>query len=305
MMTQNANASDIKRDSWILRLAPRPARPYMRLARMDRPIGTWLLLIPCLWGVALAFDSWPDVILIVLFAVGAMAMRGAGCTINDIVDRDIDAKVARTATRPIPSGEITVKQAYVFLIVQLLIGLAVLAQLNTFAALLAVSSIGLVFFYPFAKRFTNWPQLVLGLAINWGALVGWAAVTGNLDWPAVALYVGGVFWTLGYDTIYAYQDKEDDKKIGVKSLTFVLGDKPKAWLLSFYAVTAAMVLLSGYLADVHVWFFAGAAFCAIHLIWQVHTVDLTEPAQCSAKFLSNRDFGLALFTIIAVTTAVS
>ena len=240
-----------------------------------------------------------------LFAVGALAMRGAGCTINDIVDRKIDAQVARTATRPIPSGEVSVRQALAFLGVQLLIGLFVLSQVNAFAGLLAVSSLGLVVLYPFAKRVTNWPQLLLGLAINWGALVGWAAVRGDLAWPAIALYVGGVFWTLGYDTIYAYQDKRDDEKVGVKSSTFALGETPKPWLMGFYALTTILLLISGHLSDQTAWFFAGIVICATHLVWQVVTVDVERPGDCKAKFLSNRNFGIAVLVVIVLSAVTS
>ncbi len=291
------SASDIKQDSWVDRLAPVSARPYLRLARMDRPIGTWLLLLPCWWSVALASDGWPSLLLLAQFAVGAAVMRGAGCTINDIVDRDFDAKVARTALRPIPSGDVTVRQALVFLALQLGMGFAILSQFNEFAFLLALSSMGLVVLYPFAKRFTYWPQLVLGLAINWGALVGWAAVRGQLDWPAIALYAGGVFWTLGYDTIYAHQDKQDDIQIGVKSSALALGDNTKTWLIAFYGLAIVLAGLGGYLIDSHIHLYAGLALCAVHLIWQIHSVDIYNPADCHAKFLSNRDFGLAVFAV--------
>lgn len=297
--------SDIRNDSWILRLAPAVARPYIRLARMDRPIGTWLLLLPCWWSVALASEGWPDIRILGLFAAGALVMRGAGCTINDIVDRDIDAQVARTAHRPIPGGEISVGRAVVFLVVLLVIGLIVLLQFNRFAVLLAMASLVPVFLYPFAKRVTNWPQLVLGVAINWGALVGWAAVRGTMEWPAVALYVGGIFWTLGYDTIYAYQDRNDDRHIGVKSTTFALGHKPRPWLLCFYTVALGSIVTGGSLAGgglsgVSAPFLIGAGLCAAHLIWQVATLDIHTPGDCRAKFLSNRDFGLAVFVLLIV-----
>ncbi len=248
--------------------------------------------------MALATDGWPDILIMAQFAVGALVMRGAGCTINDIVDRDIDAKVARTASRPIPSGDVSLKQAFVFLVLQLGIGGAVLSQFNQFAFLLAISSLWLVVLYPFAKRFTYWPQLVLGFALNWGALVGWAAVTGGLDWPAVALYIGGIFWTLGYDTIYAHQDKKDDVLIGVKSLALALGDKTQTWLAGFYSAMILLFGLSGYLISAHIHFYIGLCLCACHLIWQLKTVDLDIPSACRAKFLSNRDFGLGVLAVI-------
>ncbi len=211
-------ASDILADHWILRLAPARARPYLRLIRIDRPIGTWLLLFPCWWSLSLAASAGtrpPDLRLILLFALGALVMRGAGCTYNDIVDRDFDAKVARTAGRPIPSGQVSLVQAIAVLATLLAIGLAVLLQLNDFAVLLGAASIALVLAYPFMKRITYWPQAWLGLTFNWGALLGWAAMTGGVGASALWLYAAGIAWTLGYDTIYAHQDKEDDALIGV------------------------------------------------------------------------------------------
>lgn len=298
MKTPETSASDISPDSWVDSLAPPAVRPYLRLARMDRPIGIWLLLLPCWWSVTLASDGWPNILIMAQFAVGATVMRGAGCTINDIVDRDIDAKVARTASRPIPSGDVSVKQALVFLALQLIVGLSVLAQFNQFAFLLTLSSLVLVVLYPFAKRFTYWPQLVLGLTFNWGALVGWATVRGQLDWPAVALYAGGVFWTLGYDTIYAHQDKQDDILIGIKSSALALGEQTKTGLLLFYGATITLFGLSGYLIDAHTPFYVGLGLCAGHLVWQVRTVDIHNPGVCMAKFKSNRDFGLAVLAVI-------
>ena len=220
----------------VLRLArvglwPLSWRPYARLARLDRPIGTWLLLLPCWWSVAMAAGaqgsaSWKTVWLLVLFAIGATAMRGAGCTYNDIVDREFDASVARTRSRPIPSGKVSVKQAWAFLIAQCLIGLVVLLQFNAFAIVVGLASLAIVAAYPFMKRVTYWPQFVLGLAFNWGALMGWAVVMASLGAPAFLLYVGGIAWTLAYDTIYAHQDKEDDILIGLKSTALKFGDRP-------------------------------------------------------------------------------
>ena len=215
--------SDIKSGDWADRYAPAGARPYIRLARLDRPIGTWLLLFPGWWGVALAADRWPDWRLVVLFGIGAIAMRGAGCTLNDIADRDFDAKVARTRTRPIPSGAVSVPQAALFMAVELAIGAAVLLSLPRTAILLGILVLALIATYPFMKRVTYWPQFFLGLNFNWGALLGWAAVRDDLAWPAALLYLGGICWTLGYDTIYAHQDKEDDALIGVKSAALALG----------------------------------------------------------------------------------
>ncbi|MFQ5764976.1 MAG: 4-hydroxybenzoate octaprenyltransferase [Rhodospirillales bacterium] len=292
-MPQNA-ATDIPDESWIDRLAPVATRPYLRLARADRPIGTWLLLLPCWWSVALATPSWPDLWFLVLFAAGSLVMRGAGCTVNDIVDRDFDARVARTATRPIASGRVSVLNALIFLALLLLLGLAVLSQFNAFAVALGISSLVLVILYPFMKRITYWPQLFLGLTFNWGALLGWAAVTGGLAVPAVSLYAAGIFWTLGYDTIYAHQDKEDDILIGIKSTALKFGASTQPWLIGFYSVTVALMLVSGYSAGLRWPFYLALAAGVCHLAWQVRTVDITDPKNCLAKFKSNRDFGLVL-----------
>ena len=292
--TPDAYATDIPDVSWIDRLAPRKSRPYLRLARADRPIGTWLLLLPCWWGVALASPSWPDGRLFVLFVVGSLVMRGAGCTLNDIVDRDYDARVARTAARPIASGQVSVPQALVFLSLLLLLGLSILLQFNSFAVILGISSLILVAFYPFMKRITYWPQFFLGLTFNWGALLGWAAVTGALATPAIILYVAGIFWTLGYDTIYAHQDKEDDILIGVKSTALKFSASTGRWLIGFYGATTVLIGVAGFLTELQWPFYAALVLGALHLAWQIKTVDITAPKNCLAKFKSNRDFGLVV-----------
>ena len=232
---------------------PRRAHPYIRLSRFDRPIGTWLLLFPCWWAIALASAvSTPADLpwyLFVLFGIGAMLMRGGGCTWNDILDRDFDAQVARTRDRPLPAGEVTVRQAFAWFVVQLAVSAAVLLSFNSFAIWTGIASLSLVALYPLAKRVTFWPQFVLGLAFNWGALLGWAAVTADLGWPAVVLYAGGIFWTLGYDTIYAHQDRPDDPVAGVKSSARALGlMASKPWLIAFYLAAAALFGLAGHLA---------------------------------------------------------
>jgi 4-hydroxybenzoate polyprenyltransferase len=293
-------ASDIPTGTWIDRLAPAPARPYLRLVRIDRPIGTWLLLFPCWWSAALAADGPPDLRLMVLFAVGALIMRGAGCVLNDIADRDFDYRVARTRTRPIASGEISVFRACLFLGALLLAGLAVLVQFNPFAIALGIASLPLVAFYPYAKRFTHWPQAVLGLTFNWGALLGWAAVRGGLDPAALALYAGGVFWTLGYDTIYAHQDKEDDALVGIKSTALRLGAATRPWLFAFYGAAIVLFALAGQLAQIAWPFFAALALAGLHLLWQAGRTDLDDPAACLAAFRSNRAVGwIVLIGIVA------
>ncbi len=225
----SAPVADAVAGNWVDRNAPAVARPYLRLARMDRPIGTWLLLFPCWWSLALAevsrLQPYPNVWYLALFAVGALAMRGAGCAYNDYVDRDYDAQVARTASRPIPSGQVRPRQALLFAVALALVGFVVLIQFNTFTIWLGISSLGLVALYPFMKRITYWPQLVLGLAFNWGALMGWAAVKGSLSAAPLLLYAGSVLWTIGYDTIYAHQDKEDDLMLGLKSTALRFGER--------------------------------------------------------------------------------
>ena len=299
------SASDIPAGGWVDRLIPAPLRPYLRLARLDRPIGTWLLLIPCWWGQAMASEGQPDWRLGLLFALGALVMRGAGCTVNDLADRDIDARVARTAARPIASGAVSVAGGVAFLGLQLALGLWVLVQLNPFAIQLGVASLALVVVYPFMKRLTYWPQAWLGLTFNWGALLGWAAVSGGLELAPGLLYAAGCFWTLGYDTIYAHQDKEDDLVAGVKSSALALGAHTKPWLILFYALTLALVGWAGVEAHLAWPFHAGLALGAAHLAWQVRRVDIDDPALCLRVFKSNRDFGLIVLAgIVAAKVLV-
>lgn len=284
---------DMPVGGWIDRLAPAQARPYLKLMRLDRPIGTWLLLLPGLWSITLAgtAGTWPDLWLMALFCVGAVVMRGAGCTVNDIADRDFDGRVARTAARPIPSGDVSVRQAVLFLGLQLLTGLLILVQLNGTAIALGAGSLLLVGAYPFMKRITYWPQVWLGLTFNWGALLGWVAVTGELSLPAVLMYVGGLFWTLGYDTIYAHQDKEDDVLIGVKSSALALGGRTVPFLFVVYGLAAALFVLAAWQAGVGWAFWPLAAVACLHLLWQAVDVDIDDGADCLAKFKSNRVFG--------------
>ncbi len=289
-------ASDIPQDGWVDRWLPRAARPFARLARLDRPIGTWLLLLPCWWSVALASDGWPDLRLIVLFGAGAVIMRGAGCTLNDLFDRDFDARVARTATRPVASGQVSVAQALAWFLLLTAAGFLVLTQFNTVTVWVGAASLPVLAAYPMMKRITWWPQAVLGLAFNWGALVGWTAVRGTLDAPALALYAAGICWTLGYDTIYAHQDKEDDAVLGLKSTALRLGTRTRPWLFGFYGGAAILLALAGDLADMAWPFFAVLAIASAHLGWQAATVDLDKPKDCLAKFRANRDFGLILLT---------
>jgi 4-hydroxybenzoate polyprenyltransferase len=293
------SASDILSGDWVERWLPGWADPYARLARLDRPIGTWLLLFPGWWGIALAGPRWPDPWLLLLFAIGAVAMRGAGCTLNDIADRDYDGKVARTRLRPIPSGRVTVPQAVVFMAVQLAVGAAVLFSLNRMSITLGVAVLALIGTYPFMKRITYWPQLFLGLNFNWGALIGWTAVIGGLGWPPLLLYAGGIFWTLGYDTIYAHQDKEDDARIGVKSSALALGPRTRPFLFAFYGATLVLWGAAGAAAGLGVLFWAGLIAAALQLGGQAVRVDTENPADCLDKFRSNRWVGWLLFLGIA------
>jgi len=293
-------ASDIARGNWIDRWMPAAVRPYLRLARLDRPIGTWLLLLPCWWGLALAtrieaIDTDGRLTVLryaALFGLGAILMRGAGCTINDTLDRDLDARVARTAGRPIPAGQVSVRQALVFAAAQMAAAFVVLLQFNGATVLLGIASLVLVFTYPLMKRVTFWPQAFLGLAFNWGALLGWTAVRGGLDTTPLMLYAAGIAWTLGYDTIYAHQDKEDDALVGVKSTALLFGPSSRAWIAGFYAAALVLLGLAGNAAGLTwpLWLGLGAA--AGHAFWLVMTVDLDDARDCLAKFRANRDFGL-------------
>ncbi|MGI9404390.1 MAG: 4-hydroxybenzoate octaprenyltransferase [Hyphomicrobium sp.] len=291
--------ADAPPDNWVDQYAPEYARPYLRLARLDRPIGIWLLLLPCWWGVGLAEVSrespYPDLWLLVLFAVGALVMRAAGCAYNDFVDRDYDAKVSRTASRPIPSGQITPGAALAFAAVCSFAGLMVLIQFNAFTIRLGAASMILVAIYPFLKRYTYWPQIALGLAFNWGALVGWSAVTGGLGLPAVLLYCGSVLWTVGYATIYAYQDKEDDLMLGLKSTAIRFGANTMSRVGGLYAGAAVLWFLAGLLAGTHFIYFTAVLLVSAQMAWQVTTLDITDTQNCLARFRSNRDAGLVIF----------
>ena len=285
---------------WTERL-PVSLQPFAQMARWDRPIGWWLLLWPCWWSVALAMNAdasadWPRAIwLLFLFFVGAVAMRGAGCTWNDITDRDLDAEVERTRSRPLPAGRITTKAALVFLVLQLLVGLAVLLQLPPFAIALGFASVPVVIAYPFAKRFTDWPQIVLGLCFSWGALMGWAALFGSLSTAPLLLYAGAVAWTVGYDTIYAHQDREDDALVGVRSTARLFGDRTRQALLIIYAMTLALFAAAWITADVGLLGWFGLGLAAAHMARQIARLDIHDADQCLALFKSNTQVGWLIF----------
>ena len=293
--------------NWVDSLAPSYTRPYLRLARLDRPIGSWLLLMPCWWSVGLAGmhdDRFPSPWHIVLFFVGAFAMRGAGCTWNDLVDRDLDGRVERTRSRPIPSGQVTVAQATMFMVAQALVGFLVLIQFNRFTVATGIASLLVVVIYPFMKRITYWPQIFLGLAFSWGALMGWPATFGRLDWPAIVLYAGSILWVIGYDTIYAHQDRDDDLLIGLKSTALLFGERTATMLATFYAGAIVLIAAAGFMASGGIVFTIGIVAFAAHLAWQVTRLDIDDPAHCLMLFKSNRDAGLILFGAMLLETAI-
>jgi 4-hydroxybenzoate polyprenyltransferase len=306
-----SGAADRVADStgnWVDGLAPHFSRPYLRLSRLDRPIGSWLLLLPCWWSAGLAAVAAgapaPNPWHVLLFFIGAFAMRGAGCTWNDIVDRDLDALVERTRSRPIPSGQVTARAAAVWLVLQALVGLMVLLQFNWFAVGTGIASLAVVAIYPFLKRYTHWPQIALGFAFSWGALMGWAAWFGQLDWPALVLYAGSIVWVIGYDTIYAHQDREDDALIGVKSTALLFGDRTRPILAGFYAAAVLLIGIAGFGAGTGWPFALGLAAFAAHLVWQVRRLDISDPANCLWLFKSNRDAGLVLFAAFILDAAL-
>ena len=285
--------------NWVDTHAPLWMRPYLRLSRFDRPIGWWLLLMPCWWSAALAAGIAHDVrglpLVIVLFLIGAMVMRGAGCTWNDITDRDLDNRVERTRSRPIPSGQVTVTQAAIFLVIQALVGLAVLLQFNRFAIMTGIASLVIVAVYPFMKRITYWPQATLGLAFSWGALMGFAVILGRIDATALILYAGSIAWVIAYDTIYAHQDTEDDVLVGIKSTALLFGERTQTALTIFYGLAVLLIGVALWRAGSQWLAWVGLAAFAAHLVWQVRTIRIGDSVLCLRLFKSNRDAGLLLF----------
>jgi 4-hydroxybenzoate polyprenyltransferase len=286
-------------DNWVDTRAPLWSRPYLRLSRLDRPIGSWLLLLPCWWSAALAAGVAHDVsrlpLILVLFFIGAFAMRGAGCTWNDITDRGLDAQVERTRSRPIPAGQVSVPQAAAFLVLQALAGLAVLLQFNRFAVGCGIASLLIVAVYPFMKRITYWPQIVLGLAFSWGTLMGFAVTFGRIDATALVLYAGAIAWVIGYDTIYAHQDAEDDALIGIKSTALLFGARTRPALALFYGAAVILIGVALALAAAGWMAWIGLLGFAAHLVWQIARLRIGDPALCLRIFKSNREAGLLLF----------
>ncbi len=293
----NTGIADAAPDNWVTRYLPEKAKPYAQLMRLDRSIGWWLLLLPCWWGLALAHmaqGTTPNFWYAFMFFAGAVIMRGAGCTVNDIVDRNIDAKVERTRQRPLPSGRITTKAALAFLVVQLLAGLVILLQFNRYTVVLAICSLAIVAIYPFMKRVTYFPQVILGLAFNWGALLGWTTIHESLSVAPILLYVAGIFWTLGYDTIYAHQDKEDDVLIGVKSTALKFGSATPRYLIAFFTIALTLILASCGLVGATWPVYVALAAAALHAAWQVKTFKGDDSKLCLKLFKANRTFGLII-----------
>ena len=285
--------------NWVDRYAPPSWRPFLRLGRFDRPIGAWLLLFPCFWSQTLAEigtgQPYPQPHYLILFAVGAFVMRAAGCAFNDYVDRDIDRHVKRTASRPIPSGQISPEAALIFVVAASLVGLLVLLQFNTATIAMSIASLIIVAIYPYSKRITRFPQLVLGLVFSWGALVGWTAIKGSLGGPARVLYLGCVLWTIGYDTIYALQDKDDDAILGIGSSATLFGDDTISYVGALYGCAVILWLLAGAMAGTHLIYYLALTLVFLQMSWQVSTLDTTDPANCLRRFRSNRDVGIAVF----------
>ncbi|MEW5420425.1 4-hydroxybenzoate octaprenyltransferase [Amorphus sp. 3PC139-8] len=307
-MTSSAPLPDTVRGHWVERYSPAWFLPYARMARLERPIGWQLLLWPCWWSLALASDAAgyaiPNPWYWVLFLIGAVAMRGAGCVFNDIVDRDLDAQVYRTRGRPIPSGQVTTRQAAVFLAILALIGLVVLLQFNRFTIGMGIASLFVVAIYPFMKRITYWPQFVLGLAFSWGAFLGWTSVFGSLDWPAVFIYVGAILWTIFYDTIYAHQDKEDDVLVGIKSTALLFGPRTKPILAAFGTGAVLVLALACGLIQAGPLAYLGLAGFAGHLAWQVKTLDISDSTVCLRLFRSNWHAGWFFFAGLVADSLV-
>ena len=312
MMT-DGRVADAVSDHWVDTLLPNWFRPYARLSRLERPIGWWLLLWPCLWSLTLAVSThephmlpsvWEILWYGFAFWLGAVAMRGAGCTYNDIVDQRIDGKVERTRSRPLPSKQITRRSAFIWLGLQALIGLFVLMQFNSYTILLGFASLSVVAIYPFMKRVTHWPQLVLGLAFSWGALVGWTSITGSLAIAPVMMYVASAVWTIGYDTIYAHQDKEDDILIGVKSTALLFAENTKAWLILFYSIMVVFMALSFILAGVAWPAYVGLVLATLHMGWQIWILDIFNTVQCLTLFRSNTQIGWLIFAGLAASLLV-
>lgn len=286
--------NDIQTDNWVDRWLPASWRPYARLCRLDRPIGTWLTLLPCLAALVQAAGGWPELVRLIVFSLGALLMRGIGCTINDIFDRDIDQHVERTRFRPLTSGQVTLRQALVFLFAQLLVCALLLLFINGMSRWLAVALLPIVAIYPLCKRFTYWPQAVLGIGFNWGMLMAWSDTRGVVPWGAVALWLGAVLWQIGYDTIYAYIDVRDDKRLGLHSTALKFGPNGKRWVSGFYVGTLVLWAWGGHAAGLSAWYQWGMLAVALHLLWQLVRFDIARPDRSLGLFRANLWTGVLL-----------
>jgi len=293
-VTGTADLNDIVFDDWVARWLPRSWGPYARLCRLDRPIGTWLTLLPALAALAQAAGGWPDPFRLAVFSLGALLMRGIGCTLNDIFDRDIDKHVERTRYRPLTSGQLSLRQALWFLLAQLVVCALLLFAINPMSRWLALALMPIVVIYPLCKRFTYWPQAVLGVCFNWGMLMAWSDTRGEVPWGAIAVYAGTIVWQIGYDTIYAYIDVRDDRRLGLHSTALRFGDAGKRWIASFYIATVALWAWGGHAVGMGWPYFAGMALIAAHLAWQLWRLDLRRPELGLGLFRANLWVGVML-----------
>ncbi|NOL48660.1 4-hydroxybenzoate octaprenyltransferase [Pelistega europaea] len=302
-MTQDTtDLSDIKPNDWVERYLPKSWGPYARLARLDRPVGTWLTLFPCIAALIQAADGLPNIWRLIVFSLGALLMRSAGSTINDIWDRDFDKHVERTRFRPLTSGQVSLSQAIIFLIVQLLLAASLLFFINPYSRWLALAVVPLVIIYPLCKRFTYWPQAVLGAAFNWGMLMAWTDTTNTLPLAGILMWLGALTWQIGYDTLYAYTDIRDDERLGLKSTARRFGDKGIYWLIGFYIVSILLWVIAGWLMDMAKAYYFVMATVTVHLFWQLKVFDIHNPAQSHMLFNANIHTGILL--VIAALAGV-
>lgn len=297
--------SDISHDDWVSRWLPRSWQPYARLCRLDRPVGTWLTLLPCLAALVQAADGWPTLWRLFIFSLGALLMRGVGCTINDIWDRKLDSQVERTRFRPLTSGQLTLKNALYFLLGQLLVCAMLLLTINAYSRWLALALLPLVVIYPLCKRFTHWPQVVLGIAFNWGMLMAWSDTQNSVPLAAVLFWLGAVCWQVGYDSLYAYADLRDDIKMGMKSTAILFGDKGKQWIGGFYVATWVLWAWAGLLLGLHWSYYAALALIGAHFVWQVSVFDLQRPDRNFQLFRANMTAGVMLIVACLIGTLLS
>jgi len=286
--------SDIFQQDWVSRWLPQPWQPYARLCRLDRPVGTWLTLLPCLAALVLAADGWPQVWRVLVFSLGALLMRGVGCTINDIWDRNLDKQVERTRFRPLTSGQLTLRQALWFLLAQVLVCALLLLAINPLSRWLALALLPVVAVYPLCKRFTHWPQVVLGVGFNWGMLMAWADTQNTLPLAGVLFWAGAIAWQVGYDTLYAYTDMRDDLKMGMRSTAILFGERGKLWISVFYLLTLLLWAWAGGLLDLHLAYYAALALIAAHFGWQMVVFDLRRIEHGFKLFRANMLAGVML-----------